>query len=261
MKLKALATAVALTLSAGAANAAIVTGTATDGELFLSVWDPSAETSYHLDLGITLSQFNADDAAPRSFDLASDANYSAFLGQTDLRYSITGQNNIPFTSIADLQTFGFMTTASDLTAFDAAMVDQGSISAAYVNINTQAALLNAAEGVPYATNGSNAGINNSAAVSVGQQGYFNVGTWGNTMGNRGFTMTADVDSSIAFYQVTLSDVDFASAVVTGMADWNLSSDGSLTYNAGVSEVPVPAAVWLFGSGLVGLVGIARRKKA
>jgi len=29
----------------------------------------------------------------------------------------------------------------------------------------------------------------------------------------------------------------------------------------VSNVPVPAAVWLFGSGLLGLVGIARRKKA
>jgi hypothetical protein len=27
-----------------------------------------------------------------------------------------------------------------------------------------------------------------------------------------------------------------------------------------SPVPVPAAVWLFGSGLVGLVGVARRKK-
>jgi hypothetical protein len=27
-----------------------------------------------------------------------------------------------------------------------------------------------------------------------------------------------------------------------------------------SEIPVPAAVWLFGSGLLGLVGIARRKK-
>jgi hypothetical protein len=26
-------------------------------------------------------------------------------------------------------------------------------------------------------------------------------------------------------------------------------------------VPVPAAVWLFGSGLLGLVGIAKRKKA
>ena len=31
--------------------------------------------------------------------------------------------------------------------------------------------------------------------------------------------------------------------------------------ADVSAVPVPAAVWLFGSGLLGLVGVARRKKA
>ena len=31
--------------------------------------------------------------------------------------------------------------------------------------------------------------------------------------------------------------------------------------AEVSAVPVPAAVWLFGSGLLGLVGVARRKKS
>lgn len=31
--------------------------------------------------------------------------------------------------------------------------------------------------------------------------------------------------------------------------------------ADTSPVPVPAAVWLFGSGLVGLAGIARRRKA
>jgi hypothetical protein len=28
----------------------------------------------------------------------------------------------------------------------------------------------------------------------------------------------------------------------------------------VSAVPVPAAVWLFGSGLIGLTGLAKRKK-
>jgi hypothetical protein len=28
----------------------------------------------------------------------------------------------------------------------------------------------------------------------------------------------------------------------------------------VNQVPVPAAVWLFGSGLIGLVGVARRKR-
>ena len=32
-------------------------------------------------------------------------------------------------------------------------------------------------------------------------------------------------------------------------------------NLSVNSVPVPAAVWLFGSGLIGLAGIARRKKA
>jgi hypothetical protein len=31
--------------------------------------------------------------------------------------------------------------------------------------------------------------------------------------------------------------------------------------SGVTAVPLPAAVWLFGSGLIGLAGIARRKKA
>lgn len=33
------------------------------------------------------------------------------------------------------------------------------------------------------------------------------------------------------------------------------------HEGNVSAVPVPAAVWLFGSGLLGLIGIARRKKA
>ena len=27
------------------------------------------------------------------------------------------------------------------------------------------------------------------------------------------------------------------------------------------EVPIPSAVWLFGSGLLGLVGVARRRKS
>ena len=33
------------------------------------------------------------------------------------------------------------------------------------------------------------------------------------------------------------------------------------FSGSFSVVPVPAAVWLFGSGLIGLVGVARRKKA
>ena len=47
------------------------------------------------------------------------------------------------------------------------------------------------------------------------------------------------------------------------ASWPDTSGESFTSSALVrtSVVPVPAAVWLFGSGLIGLIGIARRKKA
>ena len=50
------------------------------------------------------------------------------------------------------------------------------------------------------------------------------------------------------------NVDFGEEYIT-----NLTFDPSqLTISA---AVPVPGAMWLFGSGLLGLVGIARRKKA
>jgi len=37
---------------------------------------------------------------------------------------------------------------------------------------------------------------------------------------------------------------------------NLFADG---FSIGVTAIPVPAAAWLFGSGLIGLIGLARRK--
>ena len=52
------------------------------------------------------------------------------------------------------------------------------------------------------------------------------------------------------------------------SDINFYKNGDLYYTGSniavtteFSTVPVPAAIWLFGSGLLGLVGVARRKKA
>ena len=42
---------------------------------------------------------------------------------------------------------------------------------------------------------------------------------------------------------------------------NLISGFVDSYGAAEAVVPVPAAIWLFGSGLLGLVGVSRRKKA
>lgn len=44
--------------------------------------------------------------------------------------------------------------------------------------------------------------------------------------------------------------------------WSLSFEGgmaSLNYGDGTPEIPVPAAVWLFASGLLGMAGVSRRK--
>lgn len=49
----------------------------------------------------------------------------------------------------------------------------------------------------------------------------------------------------------------------GLADGSLllTTNGSIVGSKLGAVVPVPAAVWLFGSGLLGLFGIARRKTA
>ena len=47
-----------------------------------------------------------------------------------------------------------------------------------------------------------------------------------------------------------------------LLSFDLSAGDTVTFNTRfeVTPVPVPAAIWLFGSGLLGLVGVARRRK-
>ena len=43
-------------------------------------------------------------------------------------------------------------------------------------------------------------------------------------------------------------------------DFDISVCISMIGAANTSAIPVPAAVWLFGSGLMGLIALARRKR-
>ncbi len=54
------------------------------------------------------------------------------------------------------------------------------------------------------------------------------------------------------------DADRAAVATRGNTDTFIDTGSHLVR---VSQVPLPSAVWLLGSGLIGLVGIARRKKA
>ena len=58
---------------------------------------------------------------------------------------------------------------------------------------------------------------------------------------------------------TSASPGFTSGPFTGLRVLiDIGSGNSMTVTA-VNAVPVPAAVWLFGSGLLGLIGVARRK--
>ena len=58
----------------------------------------------------------------------------------------------------------------------------------------------------------------------------------------------------------LGFVNLDKVAVTMTGYWNDPSFDNLTYQSSVSAVPVPAAVWLFGSGIAGLIGASKRKK-
>jgi hypothetical protein len=54
------------------------------------------------------------------------------------------------------------------------------------------------------------------------------------------------------------NVQFVTAFLTGT---NREVDfQNIGFTAEVSQIPVPAAAWLFGSGFLGLIGVARRRK-
>ena len=108
------------------------------------------------------------------------------------------------------------------------------------------------------------GITATGADSIDMSGWYV--SWNNVplidMGAAGVTAVSCTVGGVA---AACTDgaaytLDYATAVpATSPAFPNVAYQ--LHLEGFVSTVPVPAAVWLFGSGLLGLVGIARRRKA
>ncbi len=83
-------------------------------------------------------------------------------------------------------------------------------------------------------------------------GTFDLGVSGNQpIARLNFTLGAGVSNAT---------ISMAAAAVGGT--WSSYAVGDFTNDyagATINPVPVPAALWLFGSGLIGLVGVARRR--
>lgn len=77
-----------------------------------------------------------------------------------------------------------------------------------------------------------------------------------TQTKAGLSSSSNPDFSVAFkdHSITFDLIGPLSFTHSGtIKEWKIDIN--------TTTVPVPAAVWLFGSGLLGLVGLSRRKKA
>jgi hypothetical protein len=89
--------------------------------------------------------------------------------------------------------------------------------------------------------------------------------------SNGLLSGGTVGSALSFYNIIGNPTtavagngmaSHAVATTTYAGFWFLTSGGQLTYNiAAAAPVPLPAAVWLLGSGLLGLIGVGRRRSA
>ena len=130
--------------------------------------------------------------------------------------------------------------------------------------STMGGTINADGSMSFDTTGR---VGNAAAYAgtLGEQPWaykaFTTGT--STNGPQGFTGPFSVtgaalnDNGSGGWDGTLAA---AGNVGPEWGDFNTQQYSEI-FNVTVSAVPVPAAVWLFGSGLLGLVGVARRRKA
>ena len=104
---------------------------------------------------------------------------------------------------------------------------------------------------------------NTTCSAAGSNCLYNAGVASSFAGNT----TANRPAGTQSWMLTSIDGDGDAIPGIAMAAggpfefFQANFNANMTATAKPSAVPVPAAVWLLGSGLLGLVGVARRKKA
>lgn len=251
-KLKALAAALAVAAAAPVFAAQIADGMTGNGDLFLSAWDDAVKTGYTLNLDIPMQSFTGTS----NLTFAPDANMAAFLG------SVTPAN-VKWNVVAMDQT-GSYTVAGDFNLYSTfngtPVTNQIPQNAGLLNSKAENTYVGSAN---ILIGSGNSDVHTSTGPT--DYGYANSGYGGDRFGGKfpsTFSNAGVLDQSLNFYNFSSTNgTSLTKATVTQFTGgtWNLASNGTLTYAVATSAVPVPAAAWLFVSGLLGLVGVSRRK--
>jgi hypothetical protein len=263
MKHTKFALAAALALSGAGASAGITGANggiaANNAEMLLVVWSPTSESSYALDIGMTISQFNAIS----SVGGFSAAVTSAYVGTTlasaaDARWAVLTYDTFgdPVPDPDDNQSL--YTTVTKGSAFTPAnpFLTADTLSNSISGWANFVAVTN--------TRGTNTSLANGAylAPKTDAAAYFL-----DTSNNGGPTLSSNFAPGIgnvlgtasSFYRMSPTDIFDSSLPVTVQTfdgKWNF--DGStVTYT--VAAIPEPGTYALLLAGLVAVGFVARRR--
>jgi hypothetical protein len=233
--------------SACAQLAAIVSYAKDGSSLPVLTFDAGSElTSDLTGLGISFTNIDPNTAGAVTASLFDNATYSAFIVASD--YSCGGCDNSPT---------GEAAIAAQSAAIDAFLNNGGGIvglaganSAGYYSFVPQTAT--SVGGAPtngYSQTAAGAGagipaVNGDATHNL----FYNPGTNGES----------------SFYQIAELNIDSGNGVIPPPAAVTLFCDsctvtGGVISGGGTAMTPEPSSVILFGSGLLGIVGVFRRR--
>jgi hypothetical protein len=257
-----------------------------DGDLFLIVEDTSTGTSYVQDMGIQTSQIGSasaintavSGATPGTVSNALSFNYSQDLDAT-LTAQLSGHPTDSYTweviatSTAPTNTYLVSTSNAAITSpFNSGVYSNNSVRSNQSNLTGD---IDGWTGLATTFANEPAGYNPSSASFIpfssqtGQPGTAtNTGvlSWYGTGGITPINgLTVNGSSAASFYLVSANDAGsnspgVASIFNLGTATLNDSAGVDKIIFSGSPTVPLPAAFWLLGSGLVGLAGVARRRR-
>jgi len=235
------------------ASAAVATAASGNGDLLLVVTDTTTGATFYQDLGKSVSQMLPSNNASFSVGVGGDSNYAALLAQQ-------GMDQLDFAVIAGAYGASaplggandYLTTSGTQTYGPSTITNSNLQNWNLINQNVYNPLTSATE---------------SASGSF----YFSPGSGGPLYSSTSGLWTWNGKTSIntiAPVGTTASNLFFLTGSgLSGHATPTL--EGTATFNSGVftftsnntSAVPLPAAVWLLGSGLAGLIGVGRRRSS